>query len=76
MTSGACQNSCATLSGFEFAEPGDRPERTGLVAWRADALLSAEPTHGVYTPHVFLGDDGHGHALYLHTGRADRLVDA
>lgn len=61
---------------IEFAEPGDRPERTRLVAWRADTLLSAEPTHGVYTPHVFLGDDGHGHALYLHTGRADRLVDA
>jgi hypothetical protein len=27
-------------------------------------------------PHAFVGDDGHGHALYLHVGRAVRRADA
>jgi hypothetical protein len=27
---------------------------------------------GLHMPHAFLGDDGTGHALYLHMGRAMR----
>ncbi len=50
------------------AEVGDEPLRTELVAWRGDALLPVAPGHG---PVAFLGDDGEGRALYLHTGRAD-----
>ncbi|MFD5829484.1 serine hydrolase domain-containing protein [Lentzea sp. NPDC060358] len=48
--------------------------RTELVPWRNDTLVAAEPVHGIHMPHAFVGDDGHGHALYLHTGRADRRV--
>jgi CubicO group peptidase (beta-lactamase class C family) len=48
--------------------------KTELVPWRNDTLVAAEPVHGIHMPHAFVGDDGHGHALYLHTGRADRRV--
>ncbi|MFD9704557.1 serine hydrolase domain-containing protein [Lentzea sp. NPDC059081] len=48
--------------------------RTELVPWRNDTLVAAEPVHGIHMPHAFVGDDGTGHALYLHTGRADRRV--
>ncbi|SES25987.1 CubicO group peptidase, beta-lactamase class C family [Lentzea xinjiangensis] len=48
--------------------------RTELVPWRDNTLVAAEPVHGVHLPHAFVGDDGHGRALYLHTGRADRRV--
>ncbi|RCG28672.1 class A beta-lactamase-related serine hydrolase [Sphaerisporangium album] len=50
------------------AEIGDQPFRTELAGWRDDVLLPVEPGHG---PVAFLGDDGTGKALYLHTGRAD-----
>jgi len=30
----------------------------------------------MHLPHVFLGDDGEGHALYLHVGRAVRRAGA
>ncbi|WP_149261936.1 serine hydrolase [Actinomadura sp. K4S16] len=56
------------------AELGEAPYRTELVAWRGDALLPVEPERGVRAPLAFLGDDGEGHAAYLHTGRADRRV--
>ncbi|KHL17224.1 CubicO group peptidase (beta-lactamase class C family) [Mumia flava] len=56
-----------------LAGPGERSE---LVPWRGDTLLPSSPTQGIYMPHAFVGDDGHGRALYLHTGRADRRVDA
>jgi CubicO group peptidase (beta-lactamase class C family) len=55
-----------------FAQLGAAPERVELLGWRGDTLLPAEPLHGVHMPHAFVGDDGDGHALYLHTGRADR----
>ncbi|USX55137.1 serine hydrolase [Lentzea sp. HUAS12] len=48
--------------------------RTELVAWRDDTLVAAEPVHGIHMPHAFVGDDGDGRALFLHTGRADRRV--
>jgi CubicO group peptidase (beta-lactamase class C family) len=48
--------------------------RTELVSWRDDTLVAAEPVHGIHMPHAFVGDDGEGRALFLHTGRADRRV--
>jgi len=59
-----------------LAEFGEAPERNELLAWRGDTLIPATPDHGVYLPHAFIGDDGDGHALYLHTGRADRRAPA
>lgn len=58
------------------AELGDLPYRTELVAWHPDVLLPVEAEGGVHQPIAFLGDDGTGRALYLHTGRADRRMDA
>ncbi|WP_410667499.1 serine hydrolase domain-containing protein [Amycolatopsis sp. cmx-4-68] len=58
-----------------FAELA-RPEKTELVAMNGDTLILAEPMQGRYVPHAFVGDDGTGRALYLHTGRADRRVSA
>lgn len=58
------------------AELDDAPYRTELVAWRGDALLPVEPERGVRAPLAFVGDDGKGHAMYLHNGRADRRVPA
>ncbi|MEU0790472.1 serine hydrolase domain-containing protein [Amycolatopsis sp. NPDC005961] len=58
-----------------FAELA-KPEKTELVAMNGDTLILAEPMQGMYLPHAFVGDDGTGRALYLHTGRADRRVDA
>ncbi|HEY3472893.1 MAG TPA: serine hydrolase domain-containing protein [Amycolatopsis sp.] len=52
------------------------PEKTELVALNGDTLILAEPMQGMYLPHAFVGDDGTGRALYLHTGRADRRVSA
>ncbi len=58
-----------------FAELA-KPEKTELVALNGDTLILAEPMQGMYIPHAFVGDDGTGRALYLHTGRADRRVTA
>jgi hypothetical protein len=58
------------------AELGMTPSRIELVALGGDTLIAAEPEHGLHMPHAFVGDDGAGHALFLHTGRADRRVDA
>lgn len=64
-----------TMKGI-FATLGPAPEPAELVAWRGDTLLPKKPDHGMHMPHAFVGDDGSGRALYLHTGRADRRVDA
>ncbi|KJQ52666.1 hypothetical protein [Microbacterium sp. SA39] len=64
-----------TMKGI-FAELGPAPEPVELVGWADDSLIPVEPTHGVHLPLAFVGDDGTGRALYLHTGRADRRVDA
>ncbi len=53
-----------------------QPEKIELVAMNGDTLILAEPMQGMYVPHAFVGDDGTGRALYLHTGRADRRVTA
>ncbi|MGW5714616.1 serine hydrolase domain-containing protein [Amycolatopsis sp. NPDC003865] len=58
-----------------FAELA-KPEKTELVAMNGDTLILREPMQGMYLPHAFVGDDGTGRALYLHTGRADRRVSA
>ncbi|SFW79621.1 serine hydrolase domain-containing protein [Amycolatopsis australiensis] len=58
-----------------FAELA-KPEKTELLPLNGDTLILAEPTQGMYLPHAFVGDDGTGRALYLHTGRADRRVSA
>ncbi|MDR2323110.1 MAG: beta-lactamase family protein [Microbacterium sp.] len=56
------------------ADLGDLPYRTELVGWHGDVLLPVEAEGGVRQPVAFLGDDGGGGALFLHTGRADRRV--
>ncbi|MEU5954276.1 serine hydrolase domain-containing protein [Streptomyces sp. NPDC047525] len=57
-----------------FAEIGGVRERIELVSSREGTLIAAEPEHGVHRLHSFVGDDGAGHAQFLHTGRADRRV--
>ncbi|MBT2497349.1 beta-lactamase family protein [Microbacterium sp. ISL-59] len=64
-----------TMKGI-FAELGPVPEPVELVGWTTDTLLPRKQEHGMRMPHAFVGDDGTGRALYLHTGRADRRVDA
>lgn len=57
-------------------EMGGKVERTELVHYRDDMLIPVEADRGMYMPHAFLGDDGTGHALYLHLGRAVRRAGA
>ncbi|WP_029137937.1 serine hydrolase domain-containing protein [Nakamurella lactea] len=58
-----------------FAELGTgESEKVELVLLRGDTLIAKEPVHGLHMPHAFVGDDGAGHAQFLHTGRADRRV--
>ena len=64
-----------TMKGI-FAELGPAPAPFELVGWNGDSLVPALPERGMHMPHAFVGDDGSGRALYLHTGRADRRVDA
>ncbi|MEU1273194.1 serine hydrolase domain-containing protein [Streptomyces sp. NPDC005799] len=53
---------------------GMTPQRYELLHLRGDTLLAAQAEAGVHVPHTFVGDDGAGHAQYLHTGRADRRL--
>ncbi len=59
-----------------LAEIDEPSYRTELVGWRGDTLWPVEPEGGAHQPVAFLGDDGTGRAAHLHTGRADRRVDA
>jgi CubicO group peptidase (beta-lactamase class C family) len=59
-----------------FEELGEKPEKRELVHFRGDSLINLEPEQGMHIPHVFVGDDGDGHALYLHLGRAIRRAGA
>jgi CubicO group peptidase (beta-lactamase class C family) len=59
-----------------FVEMGGRVERSELVAYRDDMLIPVQADRGMHMPHAFLGDDGTGHALYLHLGRAIRRAGA
>ena len=51
-------------------------ERHEIVLLDGETFVTAEPQHGIHMPHVFVGDDGSGRALYLHSGRATRRADA
>lgn len=64
-----------TMKGI-FAELGRNPEPVELLPWHGDTLLPKTPMMGMYLPHAFVGDDGDGRALFLHTGRADRRISA
>jgi CubicO group peptidase (beta-lactamase class C family) len=59
-----------------LAEIGEQAERRELVHLTGDTLIPVEPQHGLYMPQVFVGDDGAGRALYVHSGRAIRRADA
>jgi hypothetical protein len=59
-----------------FEELGGRVERTELVHYRDGMLIPVQADRGMHMPHAFLGDDGTGHALYLHLGRAVRRAGA
>ena len=59
-----------------MVEMGGQPERNELVHYEADSLIPVKADRGMYIPHAFVGDDGHGRALYLHVGRAIRRADS
>ncbi|OLF19175.1 serine hydrolase domain-containing protein [Actinophytocola xanthii] len=59
-----------------FADMGGQVERSELVHYRDDMLIPVKPDRGMHLPHAFVGDDGTGHALYLHVGRAVRRAGA
>jgi CubicO group peptidase (beta-lactamase class C family) len=51
-------------------ELGEEPERFELVRHGDDTMITRERSHGIHRVYAFLGDDGAGHAAYLHGGRA------
>jgi CubicO group peptidase (beta-lactamase class C family) len=57
-------------------ELGEQPERWELVSFSNDTLITLERDRGLHRPYAFLGDNGTGHARYLHTGRALARADA
>jgi len=57
-----------------MAEIGGKPDRKELVHLDGDTFIQVQPQMGIHLPHVFVGDDGSGHALYIHSGRATRRV--
>jgi hypothetical protein len=59
-----------------FEELGEQAERKELVHYQGDSLINLEPDRGMHMPHAFVGEDGDGHALYLHVGRAIRRAGA
>jgi CubicO group peptidase (beta-lactamase class C family) len=56
----------------ELAELIGEVEKTELVHLEGDTLIPATPRYGIYLPQVFIGDDGSGRSLYIHSGRATR----
>ncbi|MEU4395752.1 serine hydrolase domain-containing protein [Kribbella sp. NPDC023855] len=55
-----------------FAELGPAPEPVELVGRSEDSLIAVKAVNGVHNPHVFVGNDSAGRALFLHSGRAVR----
>ena len=51
-------------------------EKTELVHLGSDTLIAATPKYGIYLPQVFIGDDGSGRSLYIHSGRAIRRCES
>jgi len=54
----------------EALELGEKPERSELVGFAPDTLIQVQAQSGLHMPLAFLGDDGAGHARFLHIGRA------
>ena len=52
------------------AELGEQAQRSELVGLSETTLIAVEGQQGLHIPYAFLGDDGAGHARYLHIGRA------
>jgi CubicO group peptidase (beta-lactamase class C family) len=64
-----------TPKGIMAEAGGGAPDKAELLGWKGDTLVAThQQLPGVYVSHAFVGDDGDGRALYLHTGRADRRV--
>jgi CubicO group peptidase (beta-lactamase class C family) len=59
----------------ELAELIGEVEKTELVHLEGDTLIPATPEYGIYLPQAFVGDDGSGRSLYIHTGRVTRRAD-
>ena len=59
-----------------FAEMGEQPERKELVHYEGDSLIPVQADLGHVSADAFVGDDGHGRALYLHIGRAIRRAES
>ena len=57
-----------------LAEIGGQANRKELVHFEGDTFLPVQPYYGIHMPQVFVGDDGSGRALYIHSGRATRRV--
>jgi CubicO group peptidase (beta-lactamase class C family) len=55
-----------------FADMGEKPEKQELVSFAKDSLIPLKGERGLHMPHSFIGDDGDGHAQYIHIGRAIR----
>jgi CubicO group peptidase (beta-lactamase class C family) len=51
-------------------EIGETPERSELVSFAPDTLIPVQAQSGLHVPFAFLGDDGAGHARFVHIGRA------
>ncbi|TCM40993.1 serine hydrolase [Kribbella sp. VKM Ac-2568] len=60
----------------EIAELGGKPDPVELVRLDGDTLITLEPQQGFHQPQAFIGDDGSGRALYLHSGRAMRRAQS
>jgi CubicO group peptidase (beta-lactamase class C family) len=59
----------------DLAELIGEVEKTELVHLAGDTLIPATPKYGIHIPLVFIGDDGSGRSLYIHSGRAIRRAD-
>ena len=59
----------------ELAELVGEVEKTELVHLEDDTLIPVEPKYGIHLPQVFIGDDGSGRSLFIHSGRAIRRAD-
>jgi CubicO group peptidase (beta-lactamase class C family) len=59
-----------------FEDLGEKAEKKELVRYDEDKLIPLQPDRGMHMPHAFLGDDGHGRALYLFVGRIVRRAGA
>ena len=57
-----------------FAELGTPSSPIEIVRLRGDEFLHAEAQQGEHRRVSFLGDDGQGHAQFLHGGRVSRRV--